>query len=60
LRGLLRITKRATQIRSLITAIEVNLHARVASRRLARWARRYADHLDPLIAFRIPELEADS
>ena len=48
---------RAARIRGLIAAIESRVDAPASSRRLARWAVRYADHLDPLVDYRIPELE---
>jgi hypothetical protein len=52
--------EQAKQIRALIVAVEGSVNAPAGSRRLVRWARQYADHLDPLLAFRIAELEGES
>ncbi len=49
--------EQAKQIRALVSDIESHDNVPPASKRLARWAIRYADHLDPLQEYRISELE---
>lgn len=47
----------ASQIRTLVAAISNEENAPPASKRLARWGTKYADHLDPLKQFRIVALD---
>lgn len=47
----------ASQIRTLAAAINNEESAPPASKRLARWGTKYADHLDPLKQFRIVALD---
>lgn len=47
----------ASQIRTLVAAINNEESAPPASKRLARWGAEYADHLDPLKQFRIVALD---
>jgi len=49
--------ERARQIRALIAEIEAQHEAPIASKRIARWAGEYADHIDPLQSHRIAELD---
>lgn len=49
--------EKATQIRALVESIEGDDRAPVSSKRLARWAAQYVDHLDPLLEFRISLLD---
>jgi hypothetical protein len=51
---------KAARIRELVSAIERSADAPPNSKRLARWGRLYADHLDPLLSFRIRELASDA
>lgn len=49
----------AAQIRRFVKAVEKAARAPAATRRLARWATLYADHLDPLVNYRLPKLDEE-
>lgn len=51
--------EKAGKIRDLVSKIESASAVPAAARRLARWANSYADHLDPLIAFRLERMDAE-
>jgi hypothetical protein len=49
--------QKAQTIRDYLQAFEATDNTSAAQRRLTRWAWMYADHLDPLTEFRIPQLD---
>lgn len=50
---------KARGIRSFLKALDQSVDTPSRSRRLARWAVLYADHVDPLIDYRIEGLERE-
>ena len=56
---LIQDLERARQIRALIKDINSTNQTSASTSRLGRWATLYADHLDPLIGFRVKELDAE-
>lgn len=48
--------EKAHEIRRFVCAVECASSAPVTTQRLARWATRYADHLDPLVKFELEML----
>ncbi len=57
--ALARNLDRARQIRALVSAINAADSVSPSSKRLARWASQYADHLDPLAPTYIPVLDEE-
>lgn len=48
---------KANSIRALIEAVESASDAPASTKRLARWADLYADHVDPLVDYRMDRME---
>lgn len=54
--ALARNLSKAAEIRLFVKAVKNASSPPAATRRLARWATLYADHLDPLVDFSLPKL----